>query len=120
MTSASAPSSRGLAALCLASGCWAFNFGLGAPLASLWLRDAGCSDTLIGLNTGLYYLGIALAANLVPGMMRRWGRSALVLGMVASAGTVAFFPWAGGLLGYFVLRGLNGVAGAISLIPLES
>jgi MFS family permease len=111
---------RSLSVLCLASVGWAFSFGLGAPLASLWLQDAGCSDTLIGLNTGVYYLGIALAAALVPGLMRRWGQGCVVTGMVASALTVACFPWGGGLAGWFGLRFLNGIAGAISLIPLET
>ena len=57
--------------LCLASLCWAFGFGVGAPLASLWLQDAGHSNTVIGWNTGVYYVGIALAAVATPWMMRR-------------------------------------------------
>src|SRR5204863_5135606 len=97
---------RGLAIICLASGCWAFSFGVSAPsgLCSLWLQAAQCSDTVIGLNSGTYYLGIALAAGLVPWMMRRWGRSAIVVGMVVSGLSVAAFPWAGGLFGWFALR----------------
>jgi MFS family permease len=120
MASPLALTSRGLFALCLASACWAFSFGLAAPLSSLWLKDAGHSDTLIGLNTASYYLGIAVAAHFVPWMMMRWGRGALLLGMMASGVTVAGFPWGGGLAGWFVLRGLNGMAGAVSLIPLET
>jgi MFS family permease len=100
--------------------CWAFGFGVGAPLASLWLRDAGCSGTVIGLNTGVYYLGTALAAGPIPWLMRRWGRGSLVTGVVASALTVAVFPWGGSLYGWFILRLLNGMAGALSLIPMET
>jgi MFS family permease len=100
--------------------CWAFGFGVGAPLASLWLRDAGCSGTIIGLNTGVYYLGTALAAGPIPWMMRRWGRSSVVAGVIASALTVAVFPWGGSLYGWFILRLLNGMAGALSLIPMET
>ncbi|HJT78530.1 MAG TPA: MFS transporter [Gemmataceae bacterium] len=111
---------RTLVVLCAASLCWAFSFGLGAPLASLWLRDRACGATVIGLNTSLYYLGIAVAALLVPYLMRRWGNSCAVAGMVASGVTVALFPWAGGLVGYHLLRLLNGIAGAMSLIPLET
>src|SRR6267378_5881482 len=111
---------RAMSANCLASLFWSFNFGLGAPLASLWLQDHGHSATVIGLNTGVYYLGIALAAGLVPWMMRRLGRGTLVAGMLASGITVAWFPWGGSLAGYFVLRLLNGLAGAMSLIPLET
>lgn len=113
-------SARTLPALCLASFAWAFSFGLGAPLASLWLKDAEHDDAIIGLNTGTYYLGIALAACLVPWMMRRWGRGCAVVGMILSGITTAIFPLGAGLAGWFVLRLLNGVGGAMSLIPLET
>ncbi len=113
-------SPRSLAFLCLASFGWAFSFGLGAPLASLWLRDAGASDTVIGLNTGVYYGGIALAAAAVPWLMRRYGRGCVVMGMAASGVTVALFPWGGSFAWWFLLRLLNGFAGALSLIPVET
>jgi MFS family permease len=109
-----------LAAICLASLCWAFSFGAGAVLAPLWLKQSGYSDTVVGLSTGTYYFGIALAAGAVPWMLRRWGAGAAAAGMVASGVTVALFPWGGSLAGWFGLRLLNGVAGAMSLIPLES
>jgi MFS family permease len=111
---------RTLVPLCVASACWAFSFGLGAQLASLWLKDAGYSDTTIGLNTSLYYAGIALAAGVVPPLMRRWGYRCAAVGMLASGVTVALFPWGGGLLGWHLLRLFNGFAGATSLIPVES
>jgi MFS family permease len=111
---------RALLVICAASALWAFNFGAGAPPASLWLRDHGSGDTVIGLNTAVYYLGIALTAPLVPWLMRRWGRGCLILGMVCAGLTVALFPWGGGLGGWFGLRFLNGVAGAMSLIPMET
>ena len=120
MPATPAPSARTLVPLCLASVCWAFSFGLSAPLASLWLKHAGCGATTIGLNTSLYYLGIALAAGLVPRLMRRWGHRSAALGMLASGVTVALFPWGGGLAGWHLLRLLNGFAGAMSLIPVES
>jgi MFS family permease len=120
MPATPATSARTLVPLCLASVCWAFSFGLSAPLASLWLRHAGCGATTIGLNTSLYYLGIALAAGMVPRLMRRWGHGTAAVGMLASGVTVALFPWGGGLAGWHLLRLLNGVAGAMSLIPVES
>jgi MFS family permease len=113
-------STRTLVPLCLASVGWAFSFGLGAQLASLWLSDAGYGNTVVGLNTSLYYGGVALAAGLVPRLMRRWGYGCCAVGMVGSAVTVALFPWGGGLAGWLLLRLLNGFAGAMSLIPLES
>lgn len=111
---------RLLFVLCLVSAGWAFSFGLGAPLASLWLNDAKYSETVIGLNTGVYYLGIAATAIAVPGLMRRWSRFCPALGFVLSAATVMLFPWGGGLPAWFLLRFLNGVGGAMSLIPLET
>jgi MFS family permease len=126
---------RHLAAICISGAGWSFGFGLGAALASPWLRDAPSAGTLAGLdpaasahdlntiigaNTGIYYLGIALAAGLVPWMMRRWGRGGLVAGMVISGLTVAWLPWSGSLGFWFLLRFVNGIAGAMSLIPLET
>src|SRR5205823_819460 len=78
------------------------------------------TKTVIGLNTAVYYLGIAVAAGAVPGMMRRWGKGCPVFGMVFSGLTVALFPWGGSLTGWFLLRLLNGFAGAMSLIPMET
>jgi len=75
-------SKRLLLVLCPASLCWSFGFGVGAPLASLWLRDAGCKATVIGLNTSTYYLGIALAARLSPWMVQRCGRGCVVTGLL--------------------------------------
>jgi MFS family permease len=107
-------------ALCSASLCWGFSFGLGAPLASLWLSDAGYSTSVIGLNTGIYYLGIALTAGAVPWMMRRSSLTCLVTGMLASGLTVGLFPWGETWWGWFLLRLVNGVAGAMSIIPMET
>jgi MFS family permease len=111
---------RVLCVLCLVSAGWAFSFGLSAPLASLWLSEAGYSDSVVGLNTGIYYLGIAATAIAVPGLMRRLGRRCPALGFVLSAATVLLFPWGGGLVSWFVLRLINGIGGAMSLIPLET
>jgi MFS family permease len=113
-------SRRALAVLCLASAAWAFTFGLGAPLASLWLKDAGLDNKLTGLNTSVYYLGIALAAPLVPGLMRRGCRHCMVAGMVLDGVTVSIFPWVGGLAWWFGLRFLCGVGTALCLIPMET
>jgi MFS family permease len=106
--------------ICLGSAGWAFSFGLGAPLASVWLKHAGFSDTLIGLNTAIYYGGLGLAALAVPRLMRRWGPACCVLGMAISGVSVALYPWGTTLAWWFALRLLNGVAGAMTLIPLET
>ncbi len=109
-----------LVMLCLASGGWAFGFGLSAPLASLWLRDAGCSAPLIGYNTSLYYLGVALAAPAVPALMRRASRLCVVGGILLDAFVVALFPWTASLAVWFLLRLLGGMATALSIIPMET
>jgi MFS family permease len=111
---------RRLLVLCVASACWAFSFGLEAPLASRWLQDRGYGDAIIGRNTSTYYLGIALAAGLVPWTMRRWRRGSVVCGTIASGVTVIAFPFGDGLVWWFAFRLLNGFAGALSLIPLET
>jgi len=113
-------SRRTLFVLCLASGGWAFGFGLGAPLASLWLRDAGCNAPVIGLNTSLYYLGVALAAFAAPPLMQRFCRPCIVGGILMDAIVVALFPWAGGLISWSMLRLLGGMATALSIIPMET
>jgi MFS family permease len=104
----------------LTSSGWAFSFGLGAPLASLWLERAGHAHNAIGWNHTAYYLGMAVAAALVPWLMGRWGRSCAAVGMIASGAAVAAFPLLDGLTGWFILRLLNGMAGALALIPLET
>ncbi len=113
-------SQRNLMMLCLCSAGWAFSFGLGAPLASLWLRDAGHGAGTIGLNTSLYYLGVALAAPAVPWLMRRGGRACVVAGIVGDAVVTALFPWVDSLPLWFALRLTGGIATALSLIPLET
>jgi MFS family permease len=111
---------RALIILCLASLGWAFSFGLGAPLASIWLKEAGYSYKVVGTNTGTYYLGIALAAMVVPWLMRRWGSGCMVAGCLVSGVTVAIFPYCGSLAAYYGARLINGIAGAMTLIPVES
>jgi MFS family permease len=99
---------------------WAFSFGLGAPLASLWLKDAQCSAGTIGLNTSVYYLGVALTSPLVPWLMRRGYSACVVLGMLLDAGTTAVFPLVHGEWAWHLLRLIGGIGTALSLIPMET
>jgi MFS family permease len=109
-----------LLVLCLTSAGWAFSFGLGAPLASLWLHEAGLSAKLVGLNTSCYYLGVALASPVIPWLMARNNRGCLVAGMLVDALATALFPWTDSLCVWFGLRLAGGVASAMSLIPMET
>jgi MFS family permease len=111
---------RVLFLLCLTATGWSFSFGLGATLAPLWLQDHGWKYATPGVNTGIYYGGIAVTAGFVPWLLRRWGLHCVTVGCLLSAVTVALFPWGQSLLGYHLLRLLNGAAGALSLIPLET
>src|SRR5262245_25015603 len=115
------PDSRRLLVLVsLASLGWAFSFGLGASLAPLLLRDAGCDSWAIGLNTSLYYLGVAVTAPAVPRLMRRHNRACAVAGMLLDAATTAAFPLASAPAAWHLLRFAAGVGTALSLIPMET
>ena len=113
-------SPRTLAAVCLAGLGWAFSFGVGAPLAALWMRDAGCSAKIVGLNTSVYFLGAAAAALWAPMLMKKAGRWCITLGILVDALSTALFPLAPGLIIWFLLRLLGGVASAVCLIPMET
>jgi MFS family permease len=113
-------SRRALVILCIVSAGWAFSFGLGAPLASRWLDEAGLRAQLVGLNTSLYYVGVALASLIAPWLMRRGDRACLVAGMVVDAFTTALFPWIEAPALWFLLRFLGGVGSALALIPMET
>jgi MFS family permease len=116
---AAAPA-RSLTLICLTTGAWAFSFGLGSQVVSHWLNNLDYSNGDIGLVHAAYYLGLAVAAALVPWMMRRWGSACAGLGLGLSGLTLAIFPWSGGLAGWLALRFINGAASAMSLIPLET
>ena len=106
--------------LCFASGLWAFGFGVGMQVISHWLHQAHeASDGLIGLVQATYYLGIALASLATPRLIRRWGNGCTTLGMVVAGLSLAIYPLTTEV-GWFGLRLLNGAAGALSLIPLET
>src|SRR5262245_29258011 len=84
---------RVLPIMCLATLGWAFAFGLGTQLLTLSMNDQGWTNSAIGWNTGVYYLGIAVAAVFVPRLMRVWGNGCPVAGMLLSGGTLLLFPW---------------------------
>jgi MFS family permease len=120
MAAGTGQSRRYLRVLCLASAGWAFSFGLGAPLSALLLTNAGYSAKLVGLNTSVYYLGVALASVAVPWLMARGDRACLVGGMVVDALATALFPWTRSPAAWVALRLAGGVASAMSLIPMET
>jgi len=112
--------SRSLIPLYLCCGGWAFGFGLECPLASRWLQDAGHSDQFIGFNTGSHFLGVVLMGALAPALMRRYGRTSILAGLLLSGICIAAFPWGAGPAGWFALRILTGGGGALAMIGLET
>ena len=106
--------------ICLATGTWSFGFGAGSQLVSQWMNDHDADKTFIGLNHSCHYLGLAIASLAVPWLSRRLGARGAAVGMLICGPTLALFPWAGGPLGWFGLRLLNGAASALSLVPLET
>lgn len=110
---------RALYLVSFASFGWAVSFGLLASLAPLTLQSAGLPPTVIGLNTSLYYLGVAVAAPLVPMMMGR-ARTCVIVGMLLDAVTTAAFPHVSGAMAWHILRFLGGVGTAMSVIPMET
>jgi len=111
---------RGLALICGCTAAWAFNFGLSTQLTTLWLKDLGHSNTVIGLNQGFYYFGLAAVVLLVPRMLRRWGLRCSIAGMALAGVSTILFPYATSLPGWYALRLLSGAAGALTLIPVET
>jgi MFS family permease len=109
-----------LLVVCLATAGWAFAFGIGSQLLSQAMKDLGWSDAAVGWNTAVYYLGIAVAALFVPALMRAQGNGCAAVGMGLAGGTLALFPLCPGAAPWFALRFLNGMAGAMSLVPLET
>ncbi len=110
---------RYLSAICLGTAAWSFSFGLGSQVISHWLHGQGADNTTIGLNHSTYYLGLALGSLAVPWLNRRLGNYCTISGMIFSGLTLAVFPCAATWEGWFLLRFLNGLAGALSLVPLE-
>lgn len=111
---------RTLLLICLTTACWAFGFGVASQLVSHWLSALGAGDTVIGFSHAFYYLGLATGSAAVPWMTRRLGPVACAsIGMVGAGVTVAIFPWTDGEWGWYLLRLVNGWAGAMSLVPLE-
>jgi MFS family permease len=111
---------RSLLVICVTTAGWAFMFGVGTQALTLSMDALAWSDTLIGLNTGTYYLGIAVAALFVPAWLRRWGQHCAVAGMLLSGGVLLLYPLHASVSGWFVLRLLGGMAGALTLVPLET
>ncbi|MSR30255.1 MAG: MFS transporter [Gemmataceae bacterium] len=99
---------------------WAFGFGIFATVASLTLESAGLSHWEIGLQSSAYYLCIGLSSLFVPWIISLFGKRCVFFGMVMAGLTCLVFPLAGDWYSWMLLRGGNGLAAAMSLVPLET
>jgi MFS family permease len=84
------------------------------------MNDAGSSPFSIGVNTALYYLGIAAASPIVPRLMRRHGRACVTAGLALDALATGLFPFAPGEWAWHGLRLAGGVGTALCIIPMET
>src|SRR5439155_1399049 len=62
----------------------------------------------------------AVAAFGVPALARRFGLRCAACGMALAGLSQVAFPYADGLVAWFALRFATGMAGALSVIPLET
>ena len=112
---------KALLLICVTSAAWAFSFGVGSQVVSHWLSRLRQNDAVIGWAHSFYYFGLAVAAFAVPRLARQIGYFRCgAIGMIGSGVTLAVFPWCEGELAWYLLRFLNGCAGALSLVPLET
>ncbi len=114
-------STSALVWICSIIGVWALSFGVGTQVVTQWLKVQGANDMVIGWAHSFYYFGMAVASLAAPWMVRRLGSiRCATLGAMASGMTLAVFPWIGDEWAWHALRFLNGWAGAMCVIPLET
>jgi len=107
--------------ICWTVATWAFSFGVGSQLVTLWHQSELRTNSVNGYSHSFYYFGMAVASFVVPLAMRRIGSlSCVAVGMVLSGITLAAFPWPDDEWAWYALRFLNGWAGAMCVIPLET
>ena len=110
---------RTLVVLCLASAAWAFSFGLGVPLAALWLNDAGLDNKLIGLNTERLLPWHRPGCGVRPGLMPASAAAAWSPAWCSTASRCSS-PGERHHRLVWLLRFLCGVGTALCLIPMET
>ncbi len=89
-------------------------FGLGYPLASFRLTDAGAADWLSGLTGAAPSLGMLLMLPFLPKFVRQFGAvTTMAVGGLAAAASYAMLVFFDGPLAWLVLRFLAGLAIAL-------
>ena len=105
------PRRRHLVVATVALAVASFGHGLTMPLLSLLLDHQGVDETLIGLNTGTYFIAIFAVAPFVSRLMRARGPALLMLAAIlAEAVLLALLCAFRSLWLWFVLRFALGIA----------
>ncbi len=94
----------GLYVVSLASG---FSMGIFNPLISILMEQSGVEQILIGANSGLYYLVIALMAPVAAISINRFElRMTIFIGVCLTSIGAILFPFTQDILDWFILRAL--------------
>ncbi len=100
---------------------WGMSFAGLVPLMALVLEERGTNPVLIGLVAAANPIGVIIAAPLVAPIVRRLGTAnAMILASVGAVITVAALPVLDSLVGWLLLRFLNGLCGAVPWVVTET
>jgi MFS family permease len=109
LTSSNPPDWGSIVAVTLGISAFGVALGLTYPLISLILAARGFGETIIGLNAGVYALGMVTATLMMPRMTNRLAAGRLIVsGLTASAAIImgfALLPW---ITAWFLLRFMLG------------
>lgn len=97
------------------------SYSLSAPLIAVSLEKLGFSDRFIGLNAAMHAVGVLAIAPCMPALAMRWGaRRLAIFALVATAATLAAFPFVGAVGWWFGLRMLLGAAAEALFVMSET
>jgi len=98
-----------------------FTLGLMFPLLSLLMEERGISSDMIGYNAAMQPVGIVLAVFAIPGLVRRFGAKAVVIGAaLVAAAVVLAYPFLPVFWWWFALRILQGFCVSILFAVSEA
>jgi MFS family permease len=96
-------------------------YGLSAPLIAVDMAERGAQEWYIGLNAAMHALGVLLIAPLLPKLAAAAGtRCLMAVALAIAAVTLAAFPMMPGVLLWFPLRLVLGMASEVILVLSET
>ena len=102
--------SKPLSGLYLISFLSGFSMGIFNPLISILMGQQGINQIVIGANSSLYYLIIALFAPLAGKLIRDYGiRPIVIIGILLTTITTSVFPHTDNLTLWFIFRAFMGL-----------